>query len=288
MTAPPTLIKPSTRSTSTQLASTNAEVKALVHTLQEHLTRNVIVPEIPEAGRTTLREEIQGTVTKPSNKETTEARELSRLRDTAKLAKPPGATKTSRGTWKHSAEMRERACQSVDRIKLSKPPHDSPDGSAVAKFSDQKGEETNETQKNETKTNTPKEGEQCSSDNRETQEHAESDNLLPSMDDSDASKTTLDNEENTEKLSVEETKDIEEDEEQPSQINAQQEPSQINAQQETDKKELKTNQCFKLRIGSFGADDSSSTSSTDSRDKDTQNIPHRTHCPRMTKKRTRL
>jgi hypothetical protein len=238
-TAPPTLIKPSTRSTSTQFASTNAEVKALVHTLQDHLTRNVNIPEIPEAKRTTLREEIQGMVTKKSNKETTEARELPRLRDMAKLTKLPGATKTSRGTWKHSAEIREPACQSINRIKSSKPPHNSPDGSAIAKFSNQEGEERNEAQKNEIKTKTPKEVEKHSSDNRKTQEHVESDNLLPLMDDSqsDASKMTLNNEENTEKLSVEETKDIEEDE--------QEQPSQINAQQETDKSKLETNQCFK-------------------------------------------
>jgi hypothetical protein len=156
--------------------------------LQDHLTRNVIIPEIPEAERTTLTEEIQGTVTKLSNKETTEARELSRLRDVAKLTKLPGATKTSRGTWKHSAKIREPVHQSIDRTKSSKPPHDSPDGSATAKFSNQEGEEINETQKNETKTNTPKEGEKHSSDNRKTQEHVESDNLLPSIDDSDAIK----------------------------------------------------------------------------------------------------
>jgi hypothetical protein len=108
----------------------------------------------------------------------TEARELSRLRDIAKLTKLPGATKTSRGIWKYSAEIREPVYQSIDRIKSSKPPHNSPDGSAIAKFSNQEGEETNEIQKNETKTNTPKEGEQYSSDNRETQEHIESDKLL--------------------------------------------------------------------------------------------------------------
>ena len=101
------LVKPATRSSSKQFESDEAEVNALVRGLDSHLKENVKDEDIPQHTREQLRAELMSISQDTSEENTTVGKTLPRLRDTSRTTNMPGATKTLKGVWLYSEEVRE-------------------------------------------------------------------------------------------------------------------------------------------------------------------------------------
>jgi hypothetical protein len=97
------LVKPNTRSAYQQFRSDADEVTALLRTLEAQLEGN---EEIPQVEIEDLRTEIRGMPKELVDKQTTVRTVLPRLRRIATIVKLEGATKTSKGKWLYSEEIR--------------------------------------------------------------------------------------------------------------------------------------------------------------------------------------
>jgi hypothetical protein len=99
------LVKPSTRSSSKQFESDTDEVNALISTLENHLVTD---EKITQDEREQLGSEIQKIAEDVSREQTTVGKILPRLRDIARTTNLPGASKTTKGIWLYSEEIREK------------------------------------------------------------------------------------------------------------------------------------------------------------------------------------
>ena len=110
------LVKPNTRSTSQQFGSDADEVNALIRVLEDHLEGSEGNEDIPQVDINDLRTEIQGISKELIDEKTTVKKILPRLRHIATIIKLPGASKTSKGRWLYSEEIREEE-KAISRAK---------------------------------------------------------------------------------------------------------------------------------------------------------------------------